>query len=60
VPESEQDDGGVAATVPVALGRLDQRLDLVRDEVLTGPQFGVLPRFGGTVRKISVGATTPK
>jgi hypothetical protein len=42
VPEGEQDHGGVAVTVPVALGRLDQLPDLVGREVLAGPQLDVL------------------
>jgi hypothetical protein len=42
VPVGEQDNGGVAVTIAVAPGRLDQRLDLVGGEVLSGPQVGVL------------------
>ena len=41
VPEGEQDHGGVAVTVAVAPGSLDQRLDLVGGQVLPGSQFGV-------------------
>jgi hypothetical protein len=37
---------------------LDQGLDLARGQVLPGPQVGVRPRFGATVRFTSVGAAT--
>jgi hypothetical protein len=45
VPEGEQDHGGVAVTVQVALRGLDQRRHLVDREVLTGPELGVLSSF---------------
>ena len=58
VPVGQQDHGGVAVTVAVAPGGLDQRLDLVGGQVLPGPQSAFFARFGGTVRFTSVGATT--
>jgi hypothetical protein len=39
----QQDHGGVPMTVPVASGRGHERFDLVRGQVLAGPQLGVRP-----------------
>jgi hypothetical protein len=42
MPEGEQDHGGVAVTVAVALGRLDQRRDFIERQMLPCAQVGVL------------------
>jgi hypothetical protein len=42
VPAGQQDHGGIAMALPVALGRLDQLPDLVGREVLAGPELGIL------------------
>jgi hypothetical protein len=42
VLEGEQGHSGVAVTVPVSLGRLDQLPDLVGGKVLARPQLDVL------------------
>ena len=45
----QQSHGRVAVTVPVAPGRLGQRLDLVEGEVLVGPELGVFRESEATV-----------
>ena len=57
MPEGQQDHGGVAVAVPVAPGGFDQRLDLADGECSRVRRSAFLPRFVGTVRKISVGVT---
>jgi hypothetical protein len=42
VPLGQEDHGGVAVTVAVAPGSLDQGFDLLVGQVLAGPQLGVL------------------
>ena len=41
VPESDQDHRRVTVAPPIALGRLDEALDLCRRQVLAGPQLSV-------------------
>jgi hypothetical protein len=43
VPESQQDHGGVAVTVAVALGGFDQSIDFGGGEVFAGAKFSVRP-----------------
>jgi hypothetical protein len=43
--ERQQDHGGVAVTVPVAVGGLDQLRDLVAGQVLSGPQHAARVAF---------------
>jgi hypothetical protein len=59
VPEADQDHGCVALTVAIALGRLDQALDLelVRCS-RSRPMSRLLRRWSVTVRKSESGATS--
>ena len=41
MPVGDKDYGGVPVAVAVALGRLNQPLDLMLGEVLAGPQVAV-------------------
>jgi hypothetical protein len=41
MPGGDQDHGGVAVAVAVALGGLDQLLDLTLGQMLSGPQLAV-------------------
>jgi len=50
MPVCHQDHGGVTVAVAVALGCLDQALDLGLGQILPRPQLGVWPAAWLTVR----------
>jgi hypothetical protein len=55
LPGGQEDHRRVSVSVPVGPGGLDQRLHLVRGEVLAGAQVGVFCRFAATVCKGRLG-----
>jgi hypothetical protein len=57
-PVGEEYTQGIAVTVPVALGRFDQPLDLVRGEMLARSQIGIFRSARGDCSILVAGATT--
>jgi hypothetical protein len=42
MPEGQEHHESIAVTIPIAVGRLDQPLDLINGEVLSGPNGPIL------------------
>ena len=58
MPEADQDHGGITLPPSIALGRLDQLLDLALRQVLAWPKLS--RRRGATVRFTESGGTILK
>ena len=58
MPEGDQDHGAVALAVAIALGSLDQLLDLALGQVFAGRSSALGRRIGVTVRFSVAGETS--